>query len=226
MLLPFAKTSLLCLLCSSVVVSFPSTDCLQRSKYKKRQGNCRSWEEDRGCVLQLCVNSHTRQWCSLRIQSHEQVFPGAVAGSGLCPQSPVGADGLPLPLHLQRRWQPLPGELCQGGCCESMSVESVCTQVRVGEKGSGLFIHCKPLAVLSTWLEWLVVSSRTQQIDSKPTWQISCWNLTWSLLDFKVWLATQFHGLQLFIYLYSALLLSALLWCSELQREIQVLKSV
>lgn len=35
----------------------------------------------------------------------------------------------------------------------------------------------------------------------------SCWSLTWSL-DFKVWLTTQFHGLQLFIYF--------LLYCSQL----------
>lgn len=90
---------------------------------------------------------------------HEQVFPGAVAGSGLCPRSPVWADGLPLPLQGQRRRQPLPGGLCQGGCSESMSVEGVCTQVCMGEKGSCLFIHCKPLTVLSSWLEWLVVSS-------------------------------------------------------------------
>lgn len=136
---------------------------------------------------------------------------------------PLGADGLPLPLQIQRRWQPLPGELCQGGWWVHVSGRCLYTSV-CGREGIRLVYPLQTLGCPK-----YLVGVACGVLQNPTNWQQtpeSCWNLTWSLLDFKVWLATQFHGLQLFIYLYSALLLSALLWCSELQREIQVLKSV
>lgn len=129
---------------------------------------------------------------------HEQVSPGAVAGSGGRWASPASTGTKKVAAPARRalsgrlQWVPVSGRCLYTSVC--------------GREGIRLVYSLQTLDCPKQ-LGWSGLWCPLQNPAHSQQTPDSCWSLTWSL-DFKVWLTTQFHGLQLFIY--------SLLYCSQL----------